>query len=202
MTTYAAPIEVYNAVLAHIGAKQANSLTDQHAEVRVLNSIYEGHVRAKLTKHAWTWAQKTWDIEQSGQPTKDKYYEYPLPEEMLSLSRVSIKGCPIDITRKEGRSIYYPAEELNMEVTGTYRAPEGVWAADFAEAIIAGLRATLLRSLLQDFANADRQDASAERLLRQAMVRDGNQIRGEEFNNTPHMLGPHYGRTRFRHRRR
>lgn len=202
MTTYSAPIEVYNAVLAHIGAKEANSLTDGHAEVRVLNSIYEGHVRAKLTKHAWTWGQKTWDLEASGQPTKDEYFEYPLPEEMLSLSRVSIKGYPIDITRKEGRSIFYPSREENMEGTGTYRAPEGVWPADFAEAIVAGLRGSLLRSLMQDFANADRQDQMAERYLRQAMVRDGNQIRGEEFNSTPHMLGPHFGYTRFRGRRR
>ena len=201
MSAYPTKLAVLNAALARIGARQVNSLSDGQAEVRVLSALYEGHVADKLTKHAWSWAQKSWPIIPVGQPNNDELWEYRLPADLLSLTQVRVKGCAVDIRRKEGRSIFYPRKEDEMEVVGTYRAPEADWPADFAQAIITGLQARLMVSLLQDFPGGERVTRESERELRQAMVRDMNQIRGQEHNHQPHMLGPHYGVNRFTRRR-
>jgi|AntAceMinimDraft_12_1070368.scaffolds.fasta_scaffold47059_2 hypothetical protein len=192
MTLYAAPIEVMNSMMLMIGAKPINSIHDQSKENIVLRQLYEPLVQSALCRHAWTWATKTTVVQSSSQSV-DGNYLYPVPSDFLNVRWVRAGGTDIQVEHMEDGHLSLPFLS-DLELHGNWRVPEARWPADFAEAIVLSGYGMLLRSLLNDFIQADRADDKAEKKLRFAIVRDRRQIRGRDINQNSVLLNAWRGR--------
>lgn len=187
MTTYSAPVDVYNAAILQIGARPISLTTDNSAEARILNGTYQGKVDEMLTKHAWTWATKQQVLTPKDQAL-DGQWRFALPHDCLNLRYITINGSRVDIIEMQEDHIIFPTKDTDLVAHYTYKIPPSRWPADFAEAVVDRLIAVLYSGLLSEFSKAEQKNSLADKKMREAMVRDRRQIRGRESNPDPHMV--------------
>ena len=174
MSIYAAPVEVVNAALSRMGIRPIQGLDETSKPAIVANDIYEGVIRDLLTRHSWSFARKEATLVYQGTTTGEYSQVFVLPAEMLSLINIKIGETLIDYRVLEDKVLTNTAD-TSLRANYHYRAPEGKWADDFAEAVVRTLQAHFYRALREDEPAAERTEQAAEYKFMRAMVRDKRQ---------------------------
>lgn len=173
MVKYAAPVEVVNAALSRLGKRPLQDLSGASKPAMVASDIYEGIVGDLLTRHTWSFATKR-ELLVHKRSTTGEYTEvYAVPSDSINLIRVSSGGVLIDY-ELQGEEILTNVK-TDLVAKYHFRAIEGSWPADFAEAVVRMLQAHFARALDEDESAAERLEQNAEARFTRAMVRDRRQ---------------------------
>ena len=191
MSAYAAPIEVVQAALHRCGEETISSLDDGSAAALIAQSNYEGIVRAQLTRHAWLFASETVNLTLVGAVTYGDYvWAWSWPTEVLNVRWVMINGRRLRMRDYiiQGQQVLtqdgFTDTNSQPQAVATFRAKEGQWPDDFAEAVVVRLQGLFLESLCDKVADARMKIKDAEALMQAAIVRDKRQqpATSQEFN--------------------
>lgn len=206
MSAYAAPIEVCQAALHRCGEESIVDMDEASPASVVAQSNYEGIVRAQLDRHGWLFATETVNLIYLGPATAGNFvYAWLVPAEVINIRWVECNGRRL----RANDYIIRGAQILTrlaftdagsvLQVVGTIRAQEGVWADDFAEAMVVRMQGLFLESLADKWQDGAVKMKQAELLFRQAIVRDKRQqpATSQEYNRLAEVYRNIGGRGRF-----
>ncbi|MED5549312.1 MAG: hypothetical protein VX529_08105 [Pseudomonadota bacterium] len=189
MSSYSAPIDIARAALPLIGGEIIDSLDDQSAEANVFNATYGGVVESELCKHSWSFAVKRSTLTYQGETGDKPLYAYALPSDVLAPRKVLFGLGEWREYEIRGDQLLCDVQDSDdIDLIYNYRADEVEWPSDFAHGIVNRMAAILARSLLERFALARDLDATADKLLQNASVRDRRSNGKVEFNRDPGLV--------------
>lgn len=174
MSAVAAPIEVLRQAMILLGHQPPQTLADQNPNAVAFNALYETLVRAELQKPNWRFATKTAALVYQGEADIGPRYQYAMPADVLTPRYLSLNRYEFRDYEVVGSKILVE-QRGDYELVYVYRAPEGAWPADFAEAL------TMLVASRLPFGSRDRKRelaAEGEFKMTQASARDANRGRG------------------------
>lgn len=183
---YASEIEVVQAALHRVGEATIASLSDGSLPAQIAASNYEGVVSDYLTRHAWTFATKTVDLTYVG-TTDDLPWRhlFTAPATTLNIRQVRRAGRTLEsgeFDLQDGKVLVMCDDPLKASVT--FRALEGAWSPDFAEAVVIRLQAVFLEGLVDKWQDARLKERDAEGKLLRAIVRDKRQAPARRVERT------------------
>lgn len=175
MSPYTAPVEVVNAALARMGVRPVQGLDETSKPAIVANDMYEGIVASLFARHYWLFALKEDKLQYQGTTTGEYSAVYSLPADLVSLVNVTSSGKLIDYRILSGKVVCNHGSETELRALYVYRALEGSWPPDFADAVVVRLQAEFQRALREDEPVAQSLERMAEMKFIRAMVRDKRQ---------------------------
>lgn len=185
MTTYADPVEVMNAALTRAGAGTVTQNDGSRAWI-VGDANYTQMLKARLTKHRWSFAQAEQKLVRStdyGADARDRY-GYSLPSDCLTPHEAYAGKCNIKYALF-GNEARYREDRDDIVIRYTKQVVEGLWDSDFAEAFVLDLKGLFLEGLFEDRPSARQARQEANSLFEIAMVRDKNAARQFELTSDP-----------------
>lgn len=182
MSAYAAPIEVVQAALHRCGEESIASLTDGSPASMIAASNYEGIVQANLTRHAWLFSTETINLTLVGPVIAGNFlWAWTWGPEVLGIRWAMCAGRRLRNHEYilEGRQILtcdpFTNAGFALQAKATFRAGEGVWPGDFAEAMVTRLEGLFLGALADNWQAGQAKNKIAEDLFKAAIVRDKRQ---------------------------
>lgn len=172
MSTYADPVEVINAAALLAGGNTVTQ-NDGSRTWKVANAIYEPLVKARLTKHRWSWAQAERTLIRTSENTGKWKYGYALPSDRLTVHDAHCMGSKVKY-QLFGDEARFEIDRTDIVMAYTKRVVEGQWDADFAEAMVMDLKGHFLEALFEDRIRGRETRESAMSLFEIAMLRDKN----------------------------
>jgi len=156
-----------------------SSLDDNADIADLVNQHYEAVAADALTKHGWRFARQAFPMTAlETTPELPWAQAWQMPVLMLALQYVCDENgrrVPHEArVTDNGASVVVMDEFDSLTAVGTARVSESVWPADFARAVQYYMEAVFLRGISFQTTAADRREADAEGLLKQAKTRDKN----------------------------
>ena len=173
MSIYTVPVEVVNAALSRMGVTPINDFSSSAKPAIIANDVYEGVVRDLLARHSWSFAKKRADLVYQGETTGDYSAVFAVPSDSINVIKVETDGVLVDYEVQENKILANVSDGLQIKYH--FRALEGDWPADFAEAVVRTMMAHFYRGLREDDNEAERQEKIAEARILRSMVRDKRQ---------------------------
>ena len=172
MSTFAAPIEVINVALLVAGASTVTE-NDGSRAWQVANGVYEPLVKARLTKHRWSWAQAEKTLVRTSTNTGKYKYGYALPADRLTVHDAHCAGTKARY-QLFGDEARFEIDRTDLVIAYTKRVTEGQWDADFADAMVKDLEGIFLSALFEDRIRGRETREMATSMFELAMLRDKN----------------------------
>lgn len=165
-------LRIINRALGETGNNQLSMLADPDFpdEWDKANQALERRIDDLASRHNWPFAEKrapltlaTTDADRG-----QLQYGYPLPPDCLHLRGVLYNGLlQREGWRLEGSTIW-SFYSSGVSALYTYEPTNAVWHPQAAEILTQFMEASLLRSMNEDFAEADRREIRAEGRLAEA----------------------------------
>jgi hypothetical protein len=173
MSSFASPVEVFNAALVRSGADTITQ-NDGSREWTLFQTNYEPTVRSWMTKHRWAFALQEVTLVRSEDRGAGHYrYGYQIPADCLTPHEAWSDKCKVDY-KIVGTQIRADLDLGDIVLTYTARKTEGYWPADFSEGIIYLMKSVIHSGLYEDSAGAREAMDMAVTLMDRAMIREKN----------------------------
>lgn len=191
MSTYAAPIELINVALSRCGADRV-SLNDGSREWEVAELNYEPIVKARMTKHRWSFLQSSQILVATAENQTEWRYGYARPSNCLTPHEARWCRQKVDYVQFD-LELRFKINEPAITLLYTERKNEGYWPADFCEAMVMHLEAMFLSGLYEDRTRAREKREEADFEFEKAMIRDKNAQAHEPVTADPVIVAAHRG---------